>query len=411
MLIEISIFLSMLAVFILVYNRTKDLLHPASILSLEYVIVLAFYIFMKLLTNSKYDLEITTFYFTLGLIVFYVGTVITTKNKIIKIETLRDATLKKITSLYKFFLLFQLIVLLLFIFDIVNNARVTEKTLYNYLMATKSYRYDEKYFFMVLRTISFSFSYLSTYYLFSGNILKEDRKYLLLQIIISLIYMIFMTSRTVWFTFLIPCIILIILTKYDDNKTLFKYGCILFIIFFSLILILTLMRGQKGSLEDLRLYLCSGIVQFTTWMKNQGARLNGKYTFRIIFAILNRMNIYKSDVVWVDQTLLNIPGLDWEYTYGNVFTFYHGYAQDFGVWYALFIQFLVGVFHGYIYRMARVKKETFWVVIYAVFMYPLITQFFSDQYASSVSLWLQITIVLLITCYTNIFYKPKVETI
>ena len=409
MLIEFLIFLSMLLVLIFIYKMTKDLLHPATLLSLVFTVDIAYYLFMKILTNSKYTLETSTFYFTLGLIVFYIGTIVTTGKEKISIDILTDNTKKNVTMAYKIFLLIQFVILVFFIVNVVNDARVIEKTVFNLIMATRRYEYDEKYKFMVARTISFALSYLATYELFSKNILKKDRAFLIIQIGISLIYMVFMTTRTVWFTFLIPCIVLIILTKYKDNKTLLKYGGALFAVFFILILVLSLMRGHQGSLEDIRLYLCSGIVQFTTWMKNQGKRLNGRYTFRIIFAILNKLNIYKNDVVWIDQTLLNIPGLDWKYTYGNVFTFYHGYAQDFGVWYALFIQFLVGVFHGYIYRMARVKKETFWVVIYAVFMYPLITQFFSDQYASSISLWLQIILVLFIACYTNIFYIKSAE--
>lgn len=411
MIIEILIFLSMLFVLVFEYKKTNDLLHPATLLSLEFTIDIAFYLFMKVLTHSKYTLEITTFYFTFGLIVFYIGTLIFTKNVTINIETLKDTTPKIITLIYKLFLLIQFTIIAFFIVDILRDSRVAEKTIFNYIMATRNYQYDEKYWFMVARTISFSLSYLAIYELFSKNVVNRDRIYLVLQIVISLIYMLFMTTRTVWFTFLIPCIILIVLTKYKDNKSLLKYGGALFAIFFMLILVLSLMRGQKGSLEDIRLYLCSGIVQFTNWMKNQGERLNGRYTFRIVFAILNKLNIYKNDVVWVDQTLLKIPGLDWKHTSGNVYTFYHGYAQDFGIWYALFIQFLVGAFHGFIYKMARVKKETFWVVLYAVFMYPLLTQFFSDQYASSMSLWLQITIVLLVACYTNLFYEKRMDIV
>lgn len=405
MLIEVLVLLLMLVLLFTIYKNTKDLLHPATLLVLVFVVDIGFYLFMKIITHSKYTLETSTFYFTFGLILFYLGTFISTNNVNIIIKPLVDSNMKKITMIYKMFILIQMIILILFILDVVNTANVQQKTIFNFIMATRRYQYVEKYKFMVMRTISFALSYLAVYELFSKNVFTADKLYVFIQIVISVTYMLFMTTRTVWFTFLVPCIILIVLTKYKDNKSLLKWGALTFTIFFILILILSLMRGHKGSLEDIRVYLCSGIVQFTNWMKNQGERLNGRYTFRIIFAILDRLNIYKSDVVWIDQSLLDIPGLDWEYRFGNVFTFYHGYAQDFGIYYALFIELLVGMFHGYIYRMARLKRETFWVIIYAVFMYPLIMQFFSDQYASSVSLWLQITIVLIVACYTNILYK------
>ena len=409
MIVEFLVFFSMLILFLLIFNKTNDFLHPATLLTLVFVVDIGFYLFMKILTRSNYSLEISTFYYTFGLILFYIGTMISTKNANISITPLIDNEKKKTTLIYKIFLLIQIVILIIFVLDVINTANVSQKTVFNFIMATRRYQYVEKYHFMVMRTVSFALSYLAVYEIFSKNLFRTDIIFLIIQIVISLIYMLFMTTRTVWFTFLVPCIILIILTKYKDNKSIFIWGGLTFSIFFILILILSLMRGHKGSLEDIRVYLCSGIVQFTNWMKNQGERLNGKYTFRIIFAVLDRLNIYKSDVVWIDQSLLDIPGLDWEYRFGNVFTFYHGYAQDFGIWYALFIEFLVGVFHGFLYRMARIKKETFWVVVYSVFMYPLIMQFFSDQYASSISLWAQIVFVLIISCYTKVFFVKKYE--
>ena len=74
-------------------------------LSLVFAVDIAFYLFMKLYTKSTYVLNANVFYFSLGLIVFYLGTQVFTKNANTKIDYLNDNIKTRITFIYKMVLM------------------------------------------------------------------------------------------------------------------------------------------------------------------------------------------------------------------------------------------------------------------------------------------------------------------
>lgn len=74
----------------------------------------------------------------------------------------------------------------------------------------------------------------------------------------------------------------------------------------------------------------------------------------------------------------------------NVYTFYQPYYEDFRWLGALVAQLAVGLWHGVLYRKATVSQpEAVHVFLYGLFMYPLLVQFFQDQYVNLLSTWLQ----------------------
>ena len=88
----------------------------------------------------------------------------------------------------------------------------------------------------------------------------------------------------------------------------------------------------------------------------------------------------------------------------NVYTFYQYYISDFGCIYALLIQFLVGIFHGVSYKnMSQMKN--YWIYIFCFSIYPLIMQFFQDQYISLMSTWIQILIFGFVFLRTNLIFS------
>lgn len=90
----------------------------------------------------------------------------------------------------------------------------------------------------------------------------------------------------------------------------------------------------------------------------------------------------------------------------NVFTFYDYYLRDFGAIYAVLMQFFYSKLHAIIYKKAR-TGSMFCMVFAAMLSYPLIMQFFQDQYISLLSLWIQLVIVLYIVFCTHLFYSKK----
>jgi oligosaccharide repeat unit polymerase len=72
----------------------------------------------------------------------------------------------------------------------------------------------------------------------------------------------------------------------------------------------------------------------------------------------------------------------------NVYTVYDVYFRDFS-YFGLFIPPLILAFHWWLYRQARVAAGR-WVFYYAASVYPLVMQFFQDQYFSLLSIWIQL---------------------
>lgn len=91
----------------------------------------------------------------------------------------------------------------------------------------------------------------------------------------------------------------------------------------------------------------------------------------------------------------------------NVYTFYDYYLRDFGLLYAIIAQFIYSALHAYTYKNAK-RGSLLSVFFAAMLSYPLLMQFFQDQYASIMSLWVQAAIVAVLVFKTNIFKRETV---
>ena len=86
----------------------------------------------------------------------------------------------------------------------------------------------------------------------------------------------------------------------------------------------------------------------------------------------------------------------------NVYTFYDYYVRDFGCLYAVFAQFIAAYFHGISYK-GMLKRNPLQIYYFSFLSYPLVMQFFQDQYISLLSTWIQIIIAGLIVFKTPLF--------
>ena len=404
MLIDFLILISVSIIGIFIFTQTKDVLHPAFVLATVYFVDVLFFIIIRFVTRSTYHLNINVFYFVFGILVFYFGTLVATKKHRFIVEPIREIYTKKASILYIVFLILQCIVCLLFILDIISNVNIEQgNRLLQYLNATKSGKYEEKYIFEFFRTISICLSQVAIYKLVSKKVLSSYIKYLLIQILVAIIYVIVANNRQMLFMLIIPVVFTIFYANYNSCRNILKLVICSIFILFLIISLQCIIKKQPVSFEFLRLYLNSGIVSFSEWMKNPTERYNGGYTFRVLFTALSRLKICNIPSYWIELRYLDLPHIDWKV--GNVYTFYHGFAQDFGIWYAMFIQFLVGIFNGFLYLKAKTLKSSFWAVILCIFYYPLIMHFFTEQYASHVSYWIQVFIWVYIATNTTLLYK------
>lgn len=229
--------------------------------------------------------------------------------------------------------------------------------------------------------------------LYFSNPIKRNRNYFILYLNYALFYALTAGNRGAVFSLLISLLFSFLIVKNYDNRILFKIFIRVAIVLLSLFVISSFAKFVYEDQSDvssfvnhhIKLYFTSSSVAFVEWCKGDNELLHGEHTFRFFISIYEALG---GDV--------KAKPLAQEFVYindvrTNVFTMYHFYAADFGIVYALFVQLLIGVFYGWLYRKSVYLKEfsVFHVVILSMFYFPLVNQFFDDKYISLLSTWLQ----------------------
>ena len=140
-------------------------------------------------------------------------------------------------------------------------------------------------------------------------------------------------------------------------------------------------------LNMFRTYFSLSPIAFVEWINSEHELLMGSNTFRFFFALLSDFG-FDFHVEEIKQEYTQI--LD-EKT--NVYTILHYYASDFGLVYALLVQFIIGSIYGILYKKSFLRENgsLFAKVLLALLYFPLINQFFDDKYFSIASTWIQLT--------------------
>lgn len=136
----------------------------------------------------------------------------------------------------------------------------------------------------------------------------------------------------------------------------------------------------------LRDYFLSPLAALDTLVRGEGQLTLGENAVRFFLAVLNRMGMDVGVPQLVQENVL-VPMPT------NVYTVYQPYLADFGMVFAVFIQAVFGFLHGASYRLAHKGSPTA-LLVYSLSLYPLIMQFFQDQYVNLMSTWIQIAILV-----------------
>ncbi|MDO5563790.1 MAG: O-antigen polymerase, partial [Eubacteriales bacterium] len=229
----------------------------------------------------------------------------------------------------------------------------------------------------------------------------------LIQLSITLIFIIFSVAKLTSFILIIPMFFIYILldkrNPFEKIKLLFILGvCLL-----GLFVLLNMIRSNftlsiLDNILYLRHYLCSGMIVFVEWVEQGFEHTNGIYTFRFPLVVLNKLFHTNFDTLWISDDYIKNVNIDWDL--GNVWTFYHGFVQDFGLWFGLFMSAFIGSIHGLLYNLTYKYKNLFFLVLYTQLMFPLLTQFFSEHYFSHISLYVQVIIILFLFTNTKLLY-------
>lgn len=235
-------------------------------------------------------------------------------------------------------------------------------------------------------------------YMIDESIKNRKRLFLVTPCIIPFLLS---TNRGTWFMFIITLLFLVIYIRRESYWEIVKIGGIAIGGIMLLILVSSVWKYKDyfDSYCDIfrmvsQSYFGSQFVAFRQRMRDihsdHTALMMGQNTFRFIIAVGNKLGLSKEPVATVQEFV---------YIYGyptNVYTGLSYYASDFGMWWAYFIEFLLGILYGYLFKknMQKQTENIFALIAGAILMYPLINQFFDDKYFSVFSQWLQLFLYL-----------------
>lgn len=391
----------------------RDFLHPAVIFCLPWCV------FLLLLGKTDYAFDGSSwvyYYFLLGGVIFIAGTILgnrfVSKNMRIKGE---------VQDYYPNYFFLKILV----VFDIL----FTVFTLFSYYKFIRANYMENIFLSYYINKSEFGASGIISY---GRNVVlatvlcmiigyshvpdDEKRKYknfLIVQMVFYIALAMTNMTRNGILSSVLPIIFAIIIVGKAKNKTIVRYGIIGvlgFIVLFSVVSILKAPYLYKNAntidvlLRQFSLYGTGGFVAFQKQFdSNLFPHLEGANTARFFLAISDKLF----------GTNLAPPLIQQYISIGsnvstNVYTFYYWYASDFGALYALFVQFIIGIFHGKIYRQMT-EYKLLGIYNYCIFSYPLVMQIFQDQYFSLLSNWIQLLVFGILLLKTNLLFSRKTE--
>ena len=230
-------------------------------------------------------------------------------------------------------------------------------------------------------------------YLYTPN--KENKNAFFISLPPVLLTALF-TTRGDWLMIIITLAYIFLYVKKVPNKKIFSIGLISFIGFVLIFIYSSFDKYQyrltNMHMDEIELlkgvfssYFVNPILNFFDWFENNPEYAGGKYTFRFIVAIAASL-FPDIEVVSAVLEFRCING-----TYSNVYTSLNWLARDFGIWWALIVQFFLGLIFGYLYNRYMKKDEPHLItlIMLSMLMMPIANQFFDDKIFSIASIWLQ----------------------
>jgi oligosaccharide repeat unit polymerase len=253
-----------------------------------------------------------------------------------------------------------------------------------------------------------TFAYLSVLFHITFTS-KRKNLYLLISILLAIGFAISSAGRTSLFMMVISILGVLLITRKLSIYQGLIHGLILLLIIFILMSILvgksgsndlTLIEKIFNSYEAFMQYLLGGIVAFDQWLAKVNYFDYGENSLRTIFSLLNTIGLDVQTKKLI-QEYEEVPFMT------NVYTVHKQYYADFGILGILLFQMIFGYMHSRFYYLAT-KKIGYYIIYYALFLYPLFMQFFEDQYFSLLSTWIQFSVLIfLYSKINNIKVKRK----
>jgi oligosaccharide repeat unit polymerase len=245
-------------------------------------------------------------------------------------------------------------------------------------------------------------NYLSYFAIFGAGfhalgVVRSSKRKVIFLVSIALIYALLSTGRT--YSLLLFCLIaggLAISRKVNIVKLVLS-GCLVFTaIFISVAFFLEKGIGLGDNLLveaglAIKEYYLGGVTGLNDYLASPHMLDMGENTFRTVMVVLNKFDEHIIAPPLVKE-FRSVP------LWTNVYSVFRPYYQDFGWAGVIISQTIFGFVHSLTYYRA-LQNRAIWIYCYGLLLYPLVMQFFQDQYFSLLSTWVKGVVLILIIIF------------
>lgn len=213
---------------------------------------------------------------------------------------------------------------------------------------------------------------------------------LILSLVVALCYVYLNTGRTSLLLFLCLIVIPLVVVGVVELR-----GVIFSILFFVIVFVFVAVMLTKGVevdadflsnidsfFKNIRGYTVAPFLAFSDLIETGSALGWGENTFRFFISLIYASGLSDVEPVNLIRDYAFVPDPT------NVYTVYEVYFRDFS-YFGMLVPMLFLLLHAFMYRRARFLGGI-WIFFYAASVYPLMMQFFQDQYFSLLSMWFQL---------------------
>lgn len=390
-IIEAALFLNA----IISYLYTRDIMHPAVIVSSLWTFIVVLYLNINhVLFPISLELYKLIFYWT---ITFCFFSLVSSSIPIRSFKTFTYKGLGNIDKIYPLIIIFNIIFfILLYIY---SGGFFSLADLRTKLVEEESYFPISLKIFIYINQFSvvYFFCYIYKY-------IDSKKKRCLILAIIILLLSIIKSNKTAFITLFFG---IIYLMKVKGQLTAKRF-LIIFSVLLLFIALVMIFRGDTNNSDFsiwnyILIYLLSPLPAMDMIINHEILITDGAWgssTFRFVYRVLDNL-----DINCTLSFLSDGDPSEWVFVplQTNVYTVLKSFYIDFGVFGILVFATILGLIWGRLYRLQK-KGYAVFVIIYSTLIYSLYVQFFSDYFFGFFSVTLQNIIFSFI-----VFFYPFVK--
>ncbi|MEO8720407.1 MAG: O-antigen polymerase [Ginsengibacter sp.] len=402
----------------------KKIMHPGVLFSFTWFVVLCLhFIFSFTVLDQLFPISISTYLIIfIGTVAFcfgaFVQTVRSQKDVLEQnqINTGNQGSGTKINRTLQYVLLAIIIIGLPFYIKAAYQVYIASNIDNFFAGLRTELTYGDEDIGITKYLVSFSIVVFAVnQYAFFTDRNNTNRIILIVNLLVTLTYAVFVTGRGLFLMILLVYAGLSFFHNKNFSIKKIGYFFLLFLLFF---ISIGIMYGKGGDKEDsvkenlyaatqsTAIYLVSSINALDWERQHQfHVNYNGNSSLRFFVKLGKQFNLIpNAKVNELVQPFVFIPYPT------NVYTIYSPYLKDFGIFYAWFMMFLFGFIHTSLYFKTLYKKDLRYSVYFSFLLFPLFMSFFQDQFLSLFSSWLQFVFYFELIHFFNKILVSKKES-